>query len=38
MVNVCSSKTHKVGWRVEPKFQINIHSKDYSILLQIQQY
>jgi hypothetical protein len=38
MINITSSKTHKIGWRVEPKFKIILPSKDFSILLQIQQY
>jgi len=32
------SKTHKLGWSVEPCFQIDIHKKDIAILEQIKNY
>lgn len=30
--------TRKLGWRVEPKFQLGLHSKDYDVLSQLQLF
>nr|YP_010470477.1 LAGLIDADG endonuclease [Inonotus hispidus]YP_010691052.1 LAGLIDADG endonuclease [Phellinus igniarius]UVF37965.1 LAGLIDADG endonuclease [Inonotus hispidus]WBU93153.1 LAGLIDADG endonuclease [Phellinus igniarius] len=35
---ITKSKTHKSGWRIEPKFQIGLHKRDLSLLLQLQQF
>ena len=32
------SKTHKLGWRVQSKFQMGLHKRDLSLLLQLQQF
>ena len=32
------SLTHKLGWSVETKFQMGLHKRDLSLLLQLQQY
>lgn len=30
--------TRKLGWRVEPKFQLGLHRKDYNVLSQLQSF
>jgi LAGLIDADG endonuclease len=30
--------TRKLGWRVEPKFQLGLHRKDYDVLSQLQLF
>nr|YP_009926600.1 hypothetical protein [Wolfiporia cocos]QNH92658.1 hypothetical protein [Wolfiporia cocos] len=35
---VCRSKTHKIGWRVQAKFQMGLHKRDLTLLLLLQQY
>ena len=30
------NKTRKLGWRIEPKFQLGLHIKDYNVLYQLQ--
>lgn len=35
-VIVDKNKTRKLGWRVQPKFQIGLHNRDISLLLQLQ--
>lgn len=32
------SQTHKLGWRVEPIFEMCLHKRDHSLLLQFQQF
>jgi len=32
------NKTRKLGWRVQLKFQIGLHTKDLNLLYQLQQY
>jgi len=32
------NSTRKLGWRVEPKFQLGLHKKDYDVLLQLQLF
>ena len=32
------SKTHKLGWRVQSKFQIGLHKRDLSLLLQLREF
>ncbi len=36
LVNIRRSKTHKVGWIVEPIFQMDLHRRDSNLLLQFQ--
>ena len=36
-VIVSRSKSHKTGWRVEPKFQMGLHGRDLTLLLLLQQ-
>ena len=31
-------KTHKLGWRVQSKFQMDLHKRDLSLLLQLQKF
>ena len=31
------SKTHKTGWRVQAKFQMCLHNRDLTLLLQLKQ-
>lgn len=31
-------ETRKIGWRVELKFQLGLHTKDLNLLYQLQQY
>jgi len=35
---IVKDKTRKLGWRIEAKFQLGLHSKDYDVLFQLQQY
>ena len=35
---VNKSQTHKLEWRVQTKFQMGLHKRDISLLLQLQQY
>nr|AYE93362.1 LAGLIDADG homing endonuclease [Termitomyces sp.] len=35
---VDKNKTRKLGWRVQSKFQVGLHKRDLSLLLQLQQY
>ena len=37
-VIITKSSTHKSSWRIEPKFQMGLHSRDLSLLLQLQQF
>ena len=32
------SKSHKLEWRVQTKFQMGLHKRDLSLLLQLQEY
>jgi len=32
------SKTHKLGWRVQSKFQMDLHKRDLSLLLKLQEF
>ena len=32
------SKTQKLGWRVQSKFQIGLHKRDLSLLLQLREF
>ena len=32
------NKNRKLGWRVQSKFQIGVHKRDLSLLLQLQQF
>jgi len=32
------NKTRKLGWRVQSKFQMGLHKRDLSLLLQLQQF
>lgn len=32
------SETHTLGWRIQSKFQMGLHKRDLSLLLQLQQY
>ena len=32
------NKTRKLGWRVEPKFQLGLHRKDSNVLSQLQLF
>ena len=34
---VSKSQTHKLGWRVEAKFQMGLHQRDLTLLLLLQQ-
>ena len=36
-VIVDQSKTHKMGWRVQAKFQMGLHKRDLTLLLQLKQ-
>ena len=36
-VIVDKSLTHKLGWRVQSKFQMGLHKRDLPLLLQLQQ-
>ena len=35
---IVKDKTRKLAWRIEAKFQLGLHSKDYDVLSQLQQY
>ena len=35
---IVKDKIRKLGWRIEAKFQLGLHSKDYGVLSQLQQY
>ncbi len=35
---IVKDKNRKLGWRIEAKFQLGLHSKDYDVLSQLQQY
>ena len=35
---IVKDKRRKLAWRVEAKFQLDLHSKDYDVLFQLQQY
>ena len=35
---VSKNETRKLGWRVELKFQLGLHTKDLNLLYQLQQY
>ena len=35
---VDKNKTRKLGWRVQLKFQLGVHTKDLNLLYQLQQY
>ena len=35
---IVKDKTRKLAWRIEAKFQLGLHSKDYDLLSQLQQY
>lgn len=32
------SKTHKLNWRIQSKFQMDLHKRDLSLLLQLQEF
>ena len=32
------NKKRNLGWRVQSKFQIGLHKRDLSLLLQLQQF
>ena len=35
---IVKDKIRKLAWRIEAKFQLGLHSKDYDVLSQLQQY
>lgn len=35
---LCKNKASKTGWRVQLKFQLSLHTKDYFLLYLLQQY
>lgn len=35
---ISRSKTHKIGWSVEPKFELQLHIREHSLILQIQEF
>lgn len=35
---VCKSRTHKLNWRVELKFKLGLHTKDYYVLNKLKQH
>ena len=37
-LSILKTKERKVGWRVKPVFQIDLHKKDQALLQQIQSY
>jgi len=37
-ITILINKTRKLGWRVESRFQMGLHKRDLSLLLQLQQF
>lgn len=35
---IMKEEKRKIGWRIEPKFQLGLYKKDLSLLLQLQQF